>query len=64
MDDSFGDYPLWVAEYGVNSPTVPKGWDNWIIWQHGQSGSVAGVEGSVDLNVFKGGLERLGHYQK
>ena len=64
MDDSFGDYPLWIAEYGVKAPTVPNGWDNWTIWQHSESGSIDGIKGSVDLDVFNGNLERLGHYRK
>lgn len=63
MDDSFGDYPLWVAEYGVDSPTPPKGWDAWALWQHSDSGSVPGIEGAVDLDLFDGGLEELARYR-
>lgn len=63
MDDSFGDYPLWVAEYGVDSPTPPKGWGTWALWQHSDSGSVPGIEGAVDLDLFGGGLEELARYR-
>ena len=28
---------LWVAHYGVSSPTVPKPWSNWKFWQTGDS---------------------------
>ncbi len=59
LDDSFGDYPLWVAAYEVDSPPLPKGWDEWVIWQHSESGSVPGIVGDVDLDTFNGGLERL-----
>ncbi len=63
MDDSFGDYPLWVAEYGVDSPSLPRGWNDWVLWQHSESGSVPGIDGAVDLDVFNGGLEELARYR-
>lgn len=63
MDGSFGDYPLWVAEYGVDAPTPPHGWSSWILWQHSESGSVPGIDGAVDLDVFNGGLEELARYR-
>jgi lysozyme len=28
LDDSFGDYALWVAVYDVDSPTLPDGWSD------------------------------------
>lgn len=63
MDDSFGEYPLWVADYEVESPTLPDGWQDWVIWQHGDSGSVPGIDGDVDLNVFTGTMEDLARYR-
>jgi lysozyme len=59
MDDSFGTYPLWVADYSVDSPVLPQGWDNWVLWQHSHSGTVPGVDGSVALSRFAAGLEWL-----
>jgi lysozyme len=55
----FGLYPLWVAEYGVSTPKLPAGWTSWAFWQYSESGSVAGVAGSVDLDVFQGSPEAL-----
>jgi lysozyme len=49
---AFGGYPLWVAEYGVGQPNLPTGWPVWQFWQYSESGSIAGVSGSVDLNVY------------
>ncbi|MFL0248848.1 GH25 family lysozyme [Clostridium neuense] len=43
-------YPLWIAHYGVSSPSVPK-WGSYAIWQYSEYGSVPGVSGNVDLNV-------------
>ena len=51
---AFGGYPLWVAEYGVSQPALPDGWASWAFWQHSESGSIPGIQGAVDLNVFKG----------
>ena len=59
LDNQFGDYPLWVAHYDVQSPTIPQGWSNWEFWQHSQSGSISGVTGSVDLDYFNGSLADL-----
>ncbi len=55
----FGMYPLWVAEYGVSSPKIPAGWTSWAFWQSSETGSVAGVTGSVDLDVFQGTSQAL-----
>ena len=63
--DRFGDSrrlardgaPLWVAHWGVSSPTLPAGdWDGrgWVVWQHSSTGHVAGISGDVDLDVLAG----------
>ena len=56
---AFGAYPLWVAEYGVSAPKIPSGWESWTLWQYSQSGTLSGITGSVDLDVFNGTLEEL-----
>jgi GH25 family lysozyme M1 (1,4-beta-N-acetylmuramidase) len=53
--------PLWIAHWGVSSPTVPAdGWDGhgWVVWQHTSTGHVPGVAGDVDLDRISG--SRLG----
>ena len=53
--------PLWVAHWGVRSPTLPAGdWDGhgWVVWQHSSTGHVRGVGGNVDLDTLSG--SRLG----
>lgn len=52
-------YPLWIANYGVAQPTLPAGWTAWQIWQRSESGSVAGVSGTVDLDVADGSIANL-----
>ncbi len=55
----FKFYPLWVANYGVTKPLIPKPWDTWTFWQFTENGdgSIYGVESSrIDLNYFNGDL--------
>ena len=57
-DLTLTSYPLWLADY-ASQPTLPTGWTSWLFWQLSQTGTVAGVTGSVDLNLFSGSLEQL-----
>jgi lysozyme len=55
-------YPLWVAEWGVSSPTVPA--SNWgrhgySVWQYTSSGSVPGISGDVDMDRLGKGLAKI-----
>jgi GH25 family lysozyme M1 (1,4-beta-N-acetylmuramidase) len=49
---------LWIANWGVTSPTVPaNGWsgNGWTFWQYTDCGHVAGITtGCVDLDRFAG----------
>lgn len=56
---TFTSYPLWIANYGVSSPTVPAsnwGGHGWTLWQYSGSGTVTGVPapGATDLDYFSG----------
>lgn len=42
------EYPLWLAEYDVAAPTAPL---PLAMWQYTSSGTVAGIDGAVDLNL-------------
>jgi GH25 family lysozyme M1 (1,4-beta-N-acetylmuramidase) len=49
--------PLWVAHWGVSSPTLPaNGWagNGWVVWQWSSTGSVPGIAGDVDLDRLSG----------
>lgn len=51
----FTRHPLWIAHYtSATAPRVPAGWTGWSFWQRTNQGSVAGIEGNVDLNEFNG----------
>lgn len=59
LTSAFGDYALWVAEYGVSSPKPVNGWSNWTFWQHSSTGTVSGINGAVDLDYFNGTAQAL-----
>lgn len=45
------NYKLWVADYGGREqPRIPKPWNSWHLWQHGNGGIVPGISGHVDVN--------------
>ncbi|WP_411681249.1 glycoside hydrolase family 25 protein [Clostridium thailandense] len=44
-------YPLWIANYGVSSPSTPL-WGSYVIWQYSESDQVPGISGNVDLDVM------------
>jgi lysozyme len=58
----FSHYPLWLAEYGVETPTLPEGWNHWHFWQKNQTFQPKGVLKAVDFNVFNGTQEQLKHW--
>ncbi len=68
---AFSEYPLWHAQYpnACQPPAEPPPacgcaniadqWSDFAMWQYSSSGSVPGIAGNVDLNVFKGTLADL-----
>ncbi|MBV9099520.1 MAG: glycoside hydrolase family 25 protein [Candidatus Dormibacteraeota bacterium] len=50
--------PLWVANWGVSSPSLPaQGWGGYgcKVWQYTDAGSVPGINGRVDLDQASAG---------
>lgn len=56
LEKEFKDYKLWIANYNfwVESPKA-----HWDIWQFSEKGSVNGIKGFVDLNMYKSDVEDL-----
>lgn len=48
IHESFRQYPLWVAEYEVDEPEIPEGWEGWVMWQFEGEAAIPGVEKDVD----------------
>lgn len=50
----FSDNGLWVANYGVSSPSLPTGWSDYTFWQYTSTASISGIDGDADESVFRG----------
>ena len=52
LNDSFFDqYPYWIAHYYVDSVEYQGPWK---FWQHTDAGSLPGIKGPVDFNIYNG----------
>ena len=59
-DPDFSAYPLWVVDLSsVDSPRLPKHWNDYVVWQYTFTGSVNGISGNVDRDRFKGSIKDL-----
>lgn len=56
-----GAYKLWVANYQVERPNLPrKGlWEDWWLWQFTNKGRIDGVAANLDLSLFNGTQEQF-----
>ena len=56
-----GKYKLWVANYQVESPNLPKKglWEDWWLWQYTNKGRIDGVGVNLDLSYFNGNEEEF-----
>ena len=59
-----GDYGLWEADWTANEPAPAAGWPVLAIWQYGSGGTLAGIAGRVDGDVFNGDRNTLLKYGK
>ena len=55
----FLDYPLWVANYGVECPLIADPWQRWTLWQYSSSGSVSGNSSSSSHGIWKRSVDRI-----
>jgi LysM repeat protein len=53
------DFVLWIANYDVDKPYLPKGWLKWTFWQYSEEGQVDGINSAVDLDWFNGTVDEL-----
>lgn len=56
----FKKFPLWIANYGVNAPDVPRPWDFYTFWQYTAEGdglSFGAESLEIDMNRFGGTLD-------
>lgn len=61
---TFSSAPVWVAHYfndrtTSHCPNTPDAWPSWTFWQYSEMGTVAGITGGVDVDVFDGTYAEL-----
>ena len=56
LAETLGDYPLWIAEYGVVRPDIPVREHPWVLWQFTDEYQVPGSEKNVDASYFNGDI--------
>ena len=64
LDKSIAKYSLWIAHYTYD-PGIPPNtgiWDSWDFWQYCDNGSIPGINGFVDLDLFKGSEAELNNF--
>lgn len=53
------EYPVWIAHYHVDQPDTKA---NWSFWQYSDRARIDGIDGDVDVSVFKGSLEEMNKF--
>lgn len=61
---SIAQYGLWLADYTPAMPAPPPSWPFIAIWQYSCTGSIPGINGVCDENVFNGTLDELRQFGK
>ena len=51
LKKDFKEYTFWIANYNFFVEHIK---DDWLFWQFTEKGTVPGIEGPVDLNVYNG----------
>ncbi len=56
----FRGLPLWHAQYtSASCPNINDRWSHWTFWQYTSSGSLSGIGGRIDRDVFNGSMADL-----
>jgi len=58
LKNDFKGYTFWIANYNFFVETIK---DDWLFWQFTDKGSVPGIKGPVDINVYNGTPKMLGY---
>ncbi|MDE2099479.1 MAG: hypothetical protein KGL39_19665, partial [Patescibacteria group bacterium] len=55
--DWLAKYDLWVADYSSHpfAPKLPPMWTKWWAWQDTGNGTIAGIDGPVDISYLNDG---------
>lgn len=58
LKEEFSDYTFWIANYNFFVEDIK---DDWLFWQFTESGSVEGIPGTVDINIYNGTPKQLNY---
>lgn len=56
LEEEFEGYDLWIANYSFFEDEIRK---EWLIWQFTDKGTVKGIKGNVDVDIYNGDLMRF-----
>jgi len=56
LREEFEGYTLWIANYSFFEDEIRK---EWLFWQFTDKGSIKGIEGPVDVNIYNGNINHL-----
>lgn len=56
LKEEFSDYDFWIANYNFFVDEIKP---DWTFWQFTEKGSIRGIEGNVDVNIFNGSPEMI-----
>jgi lysozyme len=56
LKKEFKGYNLWIANYSFFEDKIR---DEWLFWQFTDKGSIDGIDGNVDVNIYNGTLPQL-----
>ena len=51
LKDEFSDYSFWIANYNFFTENIQ---DDWLFWQFTERGTLTGIKGNVDVNIYNG----------
>lgn len=56
LKEEFSDYLFWIANYNFYRERIEE---DWLFWQFTEKGTVPGIRGNVDVNIYNGDLQQL-----
>lgn len=56
LKEEFSDYLFWIANYNFYREEINE---DWLFWQFTEKGSVPGIKGNVDINIYNGDVQQL-----